>query len=427
MHHRDSNVKVLAGSLLLAILAFVCWPADAFAQSLGQTEREEAIALYEANNYVAALPLLEKVAANNPQDVGILSRLGFVIYAISSTEKDPTLRRKGRDQARKILLQSQSQGDDSNLTKIILDALVREDARTVPFSNLKAAEGEIRKGEDAFVRGDMEQALAAYKRALELDPQLYEAALYAGDVEFKRAYVSKDERFRNEHFDQAGVWFAKAIAINADLETAHRYWGDALDAQGKSEAARDRFVEAIIAEPYSGRRAYVGLTQWAARHQVALSHPEIEIPTNVTSKKPGEISITVDELALKGSDDDGSAAWMMYGLVRSGWMDKKGGGRSEKFSRAYPNESAYRHSLAEEVDAFWGVLQSVRVQMKEKRVKKLTQSLENLMKLNDAGLIEAYILFVLPDEGIVQDYAAYRASNREKLKQYWLKFVVGDK
>jgi hypothetical protein len=45
--------------------------------------------------------------------------------------------------------------------------------------------------------------------------------------------------------------------------------------------------------------------------------------------------------------------------------------------------------------------------------------------LNEAGLIEAYVLFVRPDEGIGRDYAAYRKANREKLKQYWLKFVVG--
>jgi tetratricopeptide (TPR) repeat protein len=424
MNNDNSSVRCFASGLLAAMLAFVFLaPVDALAQLQAQTEREQALALYESNNFVAALPLLEKAAAASPRDPVILSRLGFVLYATSATEKDLALRRKLRERARKVLLQSQSFGDKSNLTQITLDALSQEDATAVPFSSMKAAESEIRNGEEAFVRGDMDKALAAYKRALELDPQLYEAALYAGDVEFKKAYASSDERFRNEHFDQAGIWFAKAIAINADRETAYRYWGDALDAQGKSEEARDRFVEAIIAEPYS-RKPYVGLTQWGDRHNVSLGHPKVDIPTNVTSKKPGEISITIDEPALKGSDNDGSAAWMMYGIVRSSWMDRKDGGRSERFARAYPNEATYRHSLAEEVAALRGVLESVQVQTKEKRVKKLTPSLENLIKLNDAGLIEPYVLFVMPDEGIGRDYVAYRKSNRDKLKQYWLKFVV---
>ncbi|MGI9067035.1 MAG: tetratricopeptide repeat protein [Pyrinomonadaceae bacterium] len=427
MNNHNSSVKFLSSSLLLAILAFVFLaPVEALSQAQHQTDRERAIALYESSKLVDALPLLEKAAAVNPKDPIILSRLGFALYATSATEKDPALRQKIRERARKILLQSQSLGDNSNLTQITLDTLSREDSTAVPFSNTKAAESEIRKGEEAFVRGDMDKALAAYKHALELDPRLYEAALYAGDVEFKKAHASTDAGFRNDHFEVAGVWFAKAIAIDADRETAYRYWGDALDAQGKSEEARDKFVEAIVAEPYN-RRAYVGLTQWGDRHKVLLGHPRVDIPTNVTSKKPGEINITVDELALKGSADDGSAAWMMYGIVHSAWMDRKDGVRSEKFARTYPNEAAYRHSLPEEVDALRGVAESVQVQTKEKRLKKPTPSLENLMKLNDAGLIEAYVLFVRPDEGISRDYAAYRKSNRDKLKQYWLRFVVGAK
>jgi Flp pilus assembly protein TadD len=427
MHNHNSQVKrIFVICLQSAILALVCLtPVDALAQGQDQTEREQALALYESNNFLAALPLLEKVAAANPKDRVILSRLGFALYATSATEKDPALRRKLRERARKTLLTSQSLGDDSNLTQITLDSLSQEDATAVPFSNMKAAETEIRKGEGAFVRGDMDQALAAYQHALELDPQLYEAALYAGDVEFKKAHASTDERFRNDHFEQAGFWFAKAIAIDADRETAYRYWGDALDAQGKSDEARDRFVDAIVAEAYS-RRAYVGLTQWGDRHQVSLGHPGIEIPTTVASKKPGEINITVDDAVLKGNDD-GSSAWLMYGIVRSAWMDKKDGHRSERFARAYPNEPSYRRSLAEEVDALRGVLESVQVQIKEKRIKKLSSPLENLMKLNDAGLIEAYVLFVRPDDGIGRDYIAYRKSNRDKLRQYWLKFVIGAK
>ena len=46
------------------------------------------------------------------------------------------------------------------------------------------------------------------------------------------------------------------------------------------------------------------------------------------------------------------------------------------------------------------------------------------MKLNSAGLIEAYILFARPDQGIARDYAAFRKDNRDKLKRYWLEVVI---
>jgi hypothetical protein len=46
------------------------------------------------------------------------------------------------------------------------------------------------------------------------------------------------------------------------------------------------------------------------------------------------------------------------------------------------------------------------------------------VKLNEDGFLEAYVLFARPDQGIARDYAPYRATNRDKLKQYWLNVVI---
>ncbi|HYR76895.1 MAG TPA: tetratricopeptide repeat protein [Pyrinomonadaceae bacterium] len=424
MRNQSLTAKRIFLNACLVMIAGLMLSAPVSAARLRQdpSERQRALDLYEANNFAAALPLLEKLAASNPNDPVILSRLGFALYASSATEKDPAVRQQMRDRARTTLLRSRSLGDNSNLTAMALDALSAPDATQLPFSSIQAAEAAMREGEAAFVRGDMDKAIAAYKHALELDPHLYDAALYAGDAEFKKGYNSTDPQYRIEHFDAAGVWFAKAVAIDANRETAYRYWGDALDAQGKSTDARDKFVDAIVADPFN-RRAYVGLTQWADRHKVALGHPRIDIPSGVTSNKPGEVNITIDPSALK-SDDDGSAAWMVYGIIRARWLNKKDGSRSDKFAKAYPHEPVYRHSLAEELEALAGVSESVQTQIKDKRIKKLTVSLENLKNLNDTGLLEPYILFAHPDEGIARDYSAYRKTNRDKLRRYWLEVVI---
>ena len=191
----------------------------------------------------------------------------------------------------------------------------------------------------------------------------------------------------------------------------------------KTNEARDKFIDAIVASPYD-RRPYVGLTQWAQRHNVQLGHPRIDIPSSVASNKPGQVTITVDDSMLKGNGDDGSAAWLMYGIVRASWANKKDGTPSDEFAKAYPKEAVYRHSLAEEVAALHAVAVSLQEQMKDKRATKPTASLENVKKLNDAGLLEAYILFVRPDDGVVRDYPAYRAANREKLRRYWSEIVI---
>jgi tetratricopeptide (TPR) repeat protein len=193
----------LNGFVLIALVV------SGFAQPQDNPDRRRAFELYDANNLTAALPLLEKLATANPNDVAVLSRLGFALYAGSSTENDPAARNRLRQRARDTLLRARSLGDNSNLTIMVLDALSSPDSTNVPFSRIQAADAAIREGEAAFVRGDMDQAIAAYKRALEIDPRLYDAALYAGDAEFKKAHKSTDPQFRNDHFNAAGVWFAK--------------------------------------------------------------------------------------------------------------------------------------------------------------------------------------------------------------------------
>ena len=401
--------------LLIATLASSA-SASPSIRSQEPDERRRALELYEASNFTAALPLLEKLAAANPNDPVILSRFGFALYANSATEKDPVTRQKMRDRARATLLRSQSLGDNSNLTQITLDGLSGNDPTGVPYSNIKEAEAAIRAGEEAFVRGDLDKAIAAYKRALELDPKLYDAALYAGDAEFKKGLNSTDPQFRSEHFDAAGVWFAKAIAIDLNREIAYRYWGDALDAQGKANDARDKFIEAIVAEPYS-RRSYVGLTQWAERHQVTLSHPKIQ-PPNSMQTQGSQTTLTIDPKTL--DSNDGSNEWLMYNLTRIAWS--KG-----DFFKNYPDEKVYRHSLKEEAAALRMVAEFAAKDLKSGKIKALEPSLGTLVKLNDDGLLEAYILFAHPDQGIVRDYAAYRRDNREKLRRYWLEVVIGAK
>ena len=400
--------------MCLGMIAALACSVVVLARPQDPSERQRALELYEANNLVAALPLLERVAAANPNDPAVLSRLGFALYANSVDVKDPAQRQKMRERARTTLLHSQSLGDNSNLTRMALDALSAPDGTQVPFSNIKAAELAIREGEAAFVRGDLDKAIAAYERALESDPQLYDAALYAGDAAYKEANNSTAAQYRSDHFDAAGVWFAKAIAINPDRETAYRYWGDALEAQGKPNDARDKFVDAIVAEPYA-RNSFVGLTQWAGRHRVPLGHPKIE-PPNSTRTENGKTTLSIDPKTL--NSNDGSNNWLMYDLTRIAWS-------KTDFFKNYPAEKVYRHSLKEETAALRMVAEAAARDLKSGKVKSLEGSLDNLIKLNDKGLLEAFVLFARPDEGIVRDYVAYRRDNREKLRRYWLEVVIG--
>ncbi|HME59133.1 MAG TPA: hypothetical protein VKF63_12400, partial [Terracidiphilus sp.] len=68
----------------------------------------------------------------------------------------------------------------------------------------------------------------------------------------------------------------------------------------------------------------------------------------------------------------------------------------------------------------------VATNMKGKKTKpeKLDESLRNLVELNDAGMLDCWILISGADQGIAQDYDAYRKQHRQLLHDYLSRFVV---
>ena len=307
-----------------------------FAQESGavQADRARGLELFNQNKFADAIPILEKVAKATPRDVAVLESLGWATLVVSSSMKDPTERKKARQRARGYLQRAQELGDDSELLRRGLEGLQAPDESDSAMSNSKEADRAMREGEEAHSRGELDKAIEAYQRALKFDLKLYFAALFTGDMYFKKGYQASDPKTKQELMNKAGEWFAKAIAIDANLETAYRYWGDALMHSGKQEEAMQKFVDAIIAEP-GNRSGYVGLKQWGERNQRSMRHPTIEIPIKLTSAGPGKLDVNFDP-ALRESPD-GTGAWEHYGLVRAQWVAEQ---FAKSASASWPNRAA---------------------------------------------------------------------------------------
>jgi hypothetical protein len=56
--------------------------------------------------------------------------------------------------------------------------------------------------------------------------------------------------------------------------------------------------------------------------------------------------------------------------------------------------------------------------------KNIDPSLVVVQKLDKEGLLEAFILLALPDEGIANDFPAYRKTNLEDLRRYVKLYVM---
>ena len=397
-------LKRIAAVFLLIFVVVSIAPAVIAVQGDVDPERKRAFELFNDAQAAQALPLFEKLVVRYPEDPSVIEAYGMLVVWQSASFQDAAKRKQERKRGREILLKAQNLGANSVLLKTMIESVPPDGGADETFSMKKEVDEAMREGEAAFAKGDMPKALEMYQRALLLDPKLYEAALFIGDVYFKTAEQRK-----------ASQWFERAASIDPDRETAYRYWGDSLIKQGRGTEAGDKFVEAYIAAPYS-RLARAAFLNWGQKMQVALGHPEINIPTNVSSKGENDTTITIDPSTLGKDDKSGSgAAWMVYGMIRATWKDE--------FAKNYPEEKTYRHSLKEEAAALRAAIKVVD----EKKIKdpnSIDKSLQLVIELNKEGLLESFILLAMPDQGIAHDYTAYRRSNIENLRRYVKDYVL---
>ena len=402
MSHRKPALTLVV-LLLFALFVTVAARATQAQTKESATElKRRAAELLKKTNYVEALPILEKIATLEPNDGETQFYLGFALMGQAVNTKDDAARKGLRIRARNAFLKAKSLEYYEPRLEALIES-VPEDGSGIPgYSSNAKADALMREGEAFFSQGKPDEALKKYQEALETDPKTYHAALFSGDI-----YLQKKD------YAQAEIWYQKAIAIDANIETAYRYSATPLMRQGKTEAARDRYVEAFITEPYN-RFASAGLIQWAEATQTSLAHPQIDIPTEVSFDEKGDAKINLDADTLLKGADDGSFAWISYGATRSQW-------RKEKFAKTFPSEKVYRHSLAEEAEALRKV---ISMATSDKRTKKLNPSLATLKKLDEQGLLEAYVLMARADEGIAQDHPAFLKQNRDKLRRYVVEYVI---
>jgi tetratricopeptide (TPR) repeat protein len=410
---RANNPKPVRVTFRLAIFLLGLLAASHFAviyaqdkESIAELKKSVSI-LLEQTKYTEAVPLLEKIVAAEPNNAEMHYYLGSSLLGLEANTRDDAAKMKLRVRARAEFIKAKELGSGAANIDAMIEAIRPDGSKPGKFSTNVEAESQMNEAEALYSRGQIDDALKAYQKALTLDPTLYHAALFSGDV-----YMQKGD------YDQAEVWYKRAIAIDPNKETAYRYSATPLMKQKKYDEARDRYVEAYITEPYN-RFSASGLTQWAQATKTSLAHPDIEVPTKVRFDEKGDVKIDLDASALMGKDD-GGFAWISYGTTRSLW-------HKEKFRQAYPNATVYRHTLAEEVEALRSVLTMAtsdkKINTSDKKIK-LSPSLSKLKKLDDDGLLEPYILLARPDADIARDFPAYLKSHRDKLRRYVVEYVI---
>lgn len=398
-------MKSLRMAIALALFVGLGQAAAAQEPSDPKELRRAAMELFKQSKAVEAKPLFEKLVEAFPDDFDIVDSYSMVLLTHAATLPDSDARKKARILARQMGERARDLGKGkSGYWEVALR--VPEDGSESAFSSNAEIERIMKEAEADFAKGELEKAFDGYLRALAIEPKLYWAALFCGDVRYKQG-----------RHEEAWPWFARAIEIDPRTETAYRYWADSLLKAGRLQEARSKAIDAVIADPYT-RWTWNALMSWAGRAGVQLSHPRIESPNSLKKDSDSKTTINIDPSALDAKD--GRDMWIIYEMSRAAWTAKD----SDSFRKAYPDEKSYRHSLEEERGALGLVASTVDARMKKGEIKSLHPSLQPLLKLHQDGLLEAYILLARADEGIAKDYAAYKEKNAAKLRKYLEEWVA---
>src|SRR5260370_22677361 len=174
-------------ALLFVCLSTFCQPMVIHAQS-GESVQElkqRSAELVKQQKYTEALPILEKLSKAEPNNPETFFYLGFALIAQGHITNDDAARRALRIRARNAFLKSKDLGSKEPVVDALIQSLPADGSGGNGFSQNANANVLMVEAEAFFSQGKLDDALKNYQRALQLDPALYEAALFS-DIVFSQ-------------------------------------------------------------------------------------------------------------------------------------------------------------------------------------------------------------------------------------------------
>lgn len=383
-------------------------------------ERAQANTLFVAGKTLDALPLYEDLCKQDPTVAVFAERHGIGLLAKADITADAKAKDELTNAGLAEISRAQSLGDNSPYVVSTLNAASKTPRGAVlnapigmppltvgyTYDGTPAAAKLYEQAEQLFGQQNYAAAAPLFVQASKADPRWYVAALNAGDT-----------YFRLKDFKNADVWFAKAVAIDPDRETAYRYWGDSKFAAGDRMGAKEEFVGAVIAEPFTAA-TWSKLQQWARATQTPFVIPRVNRPEFTTPD--GKLKV---DATLEKETGDGRASWLVYQRVRAehgaptaGQLVMAGAaGENGQFT-----PKGYVHTLDEEMAALDAMLADVQKKLAAGTVTeaKLDPGIKAMLALQKQGFLEPFVLLNFHDAGLRHGYPAYRAAHRELLVKY---------
>lgn len=315
------------------------------------------------------------------------------LYFEASNATDPSHQKEYREKALDLAHQALDKNDMDFIASEVLLNADGGSASSVHHPIQEALE-PFNLAESAFQAQKWDEAIAGYKKALSLDPDFTDAALYLGDVYFSQ-----------KQYAQAEPWFKKATTLEPRYARAWRFLADCQADQGHLEDAAATDLSAIASQPND-------FTAWGRLRQIYKMQGKVALvrfrwpsvnESQVKDGKPGDLQINLAGL----SDDDSpeSAAMTTYALM-SGFAqvpDEKG---------QKPSELKWR------TDAWEATLERYESALKEKKAAPKDADWAQLLSFYKAGVLKQAILVLGYREAYRADFEAWKVANPKGVQAF---------
>ena len=137
MHSQSLTAKRIflnAGLVIITAMMFSAAVRVSAQDTDYASERRRAMQLLDESKMIEALPILEKLAGQNPKDGEVQFFLGFGIFARSREIKDPVLHKQERMRARGYLMRAKELGVTEPVLAEVLASIPPDGGEAPKFS-----------------------------------------------------------------------------------------------------------------------------------------------------------------------------------------------------------------------------------------------------------------------------------------------------
>jgi tetratricopeptide (TPR) repeat protein len=264
-----------------------------------------------------------------------------------------------------------------------------------PYQQSDAARTLFKQGEERFLESKYDEAIVFYRKALSISPHDYLALLALGDCAFRQGFLT-----------DALELYQRAEAEDPADSRSYFFQATIFTAQGQVERALDAYADALVRSP---RRVTLHQGIQARSKQLGVTIADERFhPLTLARRKGDTIQICIASP---------TPHWIAYGLCKAIWLGEP------DHRRALSGSTELRFDSTAEWECLANLLARYRAERKAGETPPEPE-LERLDAVVEANMSDEFILFELATRVVPQAALLVSSDTRRRLKAYVRRFVL---